>query len=411
MAKKLDIGALLGAEVSKLNTMQVQEIALALIDENPDNSYVQTDIDELAESIKVVGLQQPLVVCPAEGGRYTILAGHRRRNALALLETETAPCVVLAADLDPAIQTLVLHWTNTMARGGAGLTGNHVAGAAKEIEAALLDLKKREVVELPGKLREYVAGVLQVSESQLARAKAIDNNLIKAFKGDHKCYRLNDSVAYELSQCDETLQRELHGVYKDKLWRLDAKDVKAHKNATASGFAPLICPAEDGPEPCVGTDKRAAAVKRGECPGCCHGCDRSETCKWVCGKISKQRRVESETADRQAKADAANEAFRASEAGKAYAHAREVLEQYGYSAKNPPGDIHDYALSPLWSEHPAQTCMPRLETLSRAAELIGVSLQEMLFGNPEGAPLRALADGMARAVGAVTASDGSEGED
>lgn len=117
MERKLDVGALAG--VSNLNTgdMQVQQIPLALIDESQDNRYDQRGIDELAESIEVIGLQQPLVV-QAEGERYRLIAGHRRRNALALLARETAPCIVLAADLDPAIRTLILHWTNTMARGG-----------------------------------------------------------------------------------------------------------------------------------------------------------------------------------------------------------------------------------------------------------------------------------------------------
>ena len=140
-----------------------------------------------------------------------LIAGHRRRNALALLGRKTAPCIVLAADLDPSRRTLILHWTNTMARGGAGLTGSEVAGAAREIEAALVDLKQRGVVELPGKLREYVAGVLQVSEAALARAKAIDNHLIAAWKADYKKAHINEAVAYELQGCDERLQEQLRG--------------------------------------------------------------------------------------------------------------------------------------------------------------------------------------------------------
>src|SRR5699024_9294446 len=117
MARKLDIGAMLGDTVSKLNTgaMQVREIARSQLEENPDNSYAQTGIDELAESIEVIGLQQPLVVVPVEDDRFRILAGHRRRNALEKLERKTAPCVVLDADLDPSLRALILHWTNTMA--------------------------------------------------------------------------------------------------------------------------------------------------------------------------------------------------------------------------------------------------------------------------------------------------------
>ena len=249
----------------------------------------------------MVGLQQPLVV-QANGERYLLIAGHRRRNALALLGRKTAPCIVLAADLDPSRRTLILHWTNTMARGGAGLTGSEVAGAAREIEAALVDLKQRGVVELPGKLREYVAGVLQVSEAALARAKAIDNHLTKAFRGDYKCQRIKDSVAYELSQCSEELQRELYDLYKGDFWQLDAKDVKAHKKAAAAGFAPLKCPEETyGVEPCVGIDKRAAAVKHGVCPGCCHDCDKADGCEWVCGRVSRKNRTRAEAEEQEAK--------------------------------------------------------------------------------------------------------------
>lgn len=184
MAKKFNLAELMGEAVSKSDTgeMRVEQIPLAEIEENENNSYAQTGIDELAESIKVIGLQQPLVVRRKTEGGYLLLAGHRRRNALALLDRKTAPCIVLDADLDPSIQTLILHWTNTMARGGGGLTAEYTGQAAKEIEAALKDLQARGVVELPGKLRTYVAEVLKTSESQIARAKAIDNGLTEAWK-------------------------------------------------------------------------------------------------------------------------------------------------------------------------------------------------------------------------------------
>lgn len=261
MAKKFNLAELMGEAVSKSNTgeMRVEQIPMAEIEENENNSYAQTGIDELAESIEVIGLQQPLVVRRKPEGGYLLLAGHRRRNALALLDRKAAPCIVLDADLDPSIQTLILHWTNTMARGGGGLTAQYTAQAAKEIEAALKDLQARGVVELPGKLRQYVAEVLKTSESQIARAKAIDNGLTKAWQSDFKCHRINDSAAYELSQCDADLQRELHGAYKDRYWSLDSKKIKAHRKAAEFDFTPLTCP-EASPciEPCTGADKRAA---------------------------------------------------------------------------------------------------------------------------------------------------------
>lgn len=173
MAKKFDLAALMGETAAKLEPerMQEREIPLDEIEENEANAYAQTDIEELAESIKVVGLHQPLVVWPKPEGGYLLIAGHRRRNALALLGWKTASCRVLDKDFDPALRTLVMHWTNTMARGGGGLTAPYIAQAAKEVEEALKDLQERGVVELPGRLRSYVAEVLHKHDSQIAKAK------------------------------------------------------------------------------------------------------------------------------------------------------------------------------------------------------------------------------------------------
>ena len=399
MAKKLDVGALLGDTMSKLNTMQVREIALDQLEENPDNSYAQTGIDELAESIEVIGLQQPLVVVPVEDGCFRILAGHRRRSALKMLARETAPCVILDADLDPSLRTLILHWTNTLARGGAGLTGEGIFDAAKEIKEALLDLKQRGVLELPGKLRAYVADVLKVSEAAIAREDSINAHMSKTWKAERKKYGINDSVAYELSQCSEELQCELHDLYKGNLWQLDAKDVKAHKKAAAAGFAPLKCPEETyGVEPCVGTDKRAAAVKRGVCPGCCHDCDKADGCEWVCGKVSKANRAHAEAEEREAKRRKVNDDFEASPLGKLRRRLQETLAAYGiHDDSDLPSDLYGWW---IWSDYPAATSSPGIQTIQRIADHIGIDLQELLFGNPEGAPLRELAQGMEQAVAA-----------
>ena len=409
MARKLDIGAMLEGTVSKvsnLDTMQVREIPLSQLEENPDNAYAQTGIDELAESIEVVGLQQPLVVVPAEGGRYRILAGHRRRSALEKLERKTAPCVVLDADLDPSLRVLILHWTNTMARGGAGLTAENTFAAAKEIKEALLDLKQRGVIELPGKLRAYVADVLKVSEAAIARADTINKRLSKAWKADRKKCRINDAVAYELSQCGDDLQRELHDLYEDNMWQLDAKDVKAHKKAAAAGFAPLKCPKEPYCiEPCVGTDKRAAAVKRGECPGCCHDCDKADGCEWVCGRVSKSNRAHADAEEREAKRKQANEDFEASPLGKLRRRLQETLATYGiHSDADLPDDLYGWW---IWTDDPTAYHSIYLSDLLEIAEQFGIDLQELLFGNPEGAPLRELDEQMQQATAELPQVDGN----
>lgn len=392
MAKKFDLAALMGETVSKSNTgeMQVEQIPLAEIEENENNSYAQNDIDELAESIKVIGLQQPLVVRRKTEGGYLLLAGHRRRNALALLDRKTAPCIVLDADLDPSLQVLILHWTNTMARGGGGLTAEYTGQAAKEIEAALKDLQARGVVELPGKLRTYVAEVLKTSESQIARAKAIDKGLTKAWAGDLKCHRINDSTAYELSQCDPELQRKLHGAYQGKMYNLDAKKIKAHKKAAEYPFTQLTCPAESfSPHPCTGMDKRAAWVRDGKCPGCCHSCDKADGCEKVCGVVKQRLERERSKTEREEKHKQELAEFNASPLAAARRNIRFALackdirdfsDLEGFRAR--------YSSTWIWEPDPLGTSVPGIDVLFDLAEWVGIDPFEMICGRESGSVWR-----------------------
>ena len=388
MAKKFNLAELMGEAVSKSDTgeMRVEQIPLAEIEENENNSYAQNDIDELAEAIKVIGLQQPLVVRRKTEGGYLLLAGHRRRNALALLDRKTAPCIVLDADLDPSIQTLILHWTNTMARGGGGLTAEYTGQAAKEIEAALKDLQARGVVELPGKLRQYVAEVLKTSESQIARAKAIDKGLIEEWASELKRNRLNESTAYELSQCDNILQLDLHNTYEGCLYNLDAKKVKTHRKVKEYEFAPLTCPEEPHPkQPCTGADKRAAAVKRGECPGCCHECESAANCDRVCGKVKQRIEREQSKAEREEKHKQELAKFNASPLAKARRNIRFALACKDIrNVDDLPEARHQWYMSWLWSTDPLAYHAPDLSDLFEVAQALEIDPFEMICGRESG---------------------------
>ena len=61
-------------------------IKLADILPDPENFYETDGIEELAAAIDAFGLEQPLVVRPAdEPGKYRLTGGHRRRLALLTL--------------------------------------------------------------------------------------------------------------------------------------------------------------------------------------------------------------------------------------------------------------------------------------------------------------------------------------
>lgn len=87
------------------------EIALDLIVPNPNQprrTFDDAALAELAESIKQVGLIQPLIVRRTRTG-YQLVAGERRLRAMKLIGRKTAPCVVEAVlpEEDSAMLALV----------------------------------------------------------------------------------------------------------------------------------------------------------------------------------------------------------------------------------------------------------------------------------------------------------------
>ena len=97
MKKKMALGrgldALFPAETA---AAEVKEIALNLIDPNPNQprrAFDRDALEELAASIREVGLLQPILVQQI-GERYQIIAGERRFRAAILAGLKTMPCLV-----------------------------------------------------------------------------------------------------------------------------------------------------------------------------------------------------------------------------------------------------------------------------------------------------------------------------
>lgn len=73
-----------------------KEIEIGLIDRNPDQprtTFDEVALQELADSIKVHGVIQPIIVKESQG-RYVIIAGERRWRASRLAGLKTIPCVI-----------------------------------------------------------------------------------------------------------------------------------------------------------------------------------------------------------------------------------------------------------------------------------------------------------------------------
>ena len=80
----------------------IQEIPVGELDPNPDQprrTFSAESISQLADSIREQGVLQPLLVAPASGSRYMIIAGERRYRAGREAGLETLPCIVKDIDV------------------------------------------------------------------------------------------------------------------------------------------------------------------------------------------------------------------------------------------------------------------------------------------------------------------------
>jgi ParB family chromosome partitioning protein len=89
---------------------ELREIPLELIVPNPNQPrtvFDEASMVALAESIKVRGVLQPVLVRPVPGGTYELIAGERRWRAAGLAEFEAVPAIVRhhddAASLEMAL--------------------------------------------------------------------------------------------------------------------------------------------------------------------------------------------------------------------------------------------------------------------------------------------------------------------
>ena len=88
-----------------------QEIALDLIDRNPYQTRGKQDdesLQELAASIQVAGVIQPIIVRPRGNGRYQLMAGERRWMASERAGKKTIPAVVRAASNEQAMEITII---------------------------------------------------------------------------------------------------------------------------------------------------------------------------------------------------------------------------------------------------------------------------------------------------------------
>jgi len=204
---KLNTNGIMGNIADKINQIGDKEqqnfrmIPINLLVANEKNKYGIREIDELAETIKDVGLLQNLLVEPTENGKYKIIAGHRRFAALKKLNYEKVPCQV-RSDLDDIDSEIALHRANDFRE----LTATEKAEKVARLEE-LYKLKKQRGEKVDGKIRDKIGKDMNLSGMQVQRLKNIHYKLIPELKELLDKNQITMANASDLSLLQEEQQK------------------------------------------------------------------------------------------------------------------------------------------------------------------------------------------------------------
>lgn len=202
------------------------------------NFYSVEDVQDLKQSIELLGVLQPLLVTEEEeDGKRRIIAGHRRRLAVMQLVDEgkerfrRVP-ILIKPKKNAIIDRLALIMANRFRE----KTDWERMTEALETEKLVLELK--ESMNIPGRTRDLLAEIIETSPAQVGRYKAIYNNIIPELMAEFKANRIVVSVIYEASGLPEDYQKQAAEVFRENevLTLSDIKRLK--KNWEASQQIP-----------------------------------------------------------------------------------------------------------------------------------------------------------------------------
>ena len=201
-------------DVSKLDT---EATAITFIPRerlllNEKNFYDTSNTDELADSIALNGLIEPIIVRPVRDGSgdYRIISGHRRFLAICELAKDEperwarVPAIIREPASD-ILEELLLIEANRATRVMSSADTMRQAERYRELLAEL----KNQGVEIPGRLRDAVAEAMQISASRLARLDVIRKNLSSEWMEAFETGSLSEAAAYELARLPQEQQAKV----------------------------------------------------------------------------------------------------------------------------------------------------------------------------------------------------------
>ncbi|CAN8138753.1 putative chromosome-partitioning protein ParB [uncultured Thiomicrorhabdus sp.] len=172
------LSAMLGAKQKSeknVSDLRIEKIAVSQLQPGqyqPRQQFDDEALSELADSIKVQGVVQPIVVRPLQDDQYEIIAGERHWRASKLAGLETVPVVIRQAD---GQATLAMALIENIQRENLNPIETAI-GLKRLLEE--FELTQQEVAEAVGRSRSAVSNLLRLLKLPQAIQSALHDGQI-----------------------------------------------------------------------------------------------------------------------------------------------------------------------------------------------------------------------------------------
>lgn len=187
-----------------------------------ENFYNTEKLERLKQSIKLLGILQPLLIENRDGKDY-VIAGHCRRKCCIDLLNEgndrfsRVPCVYKtsseleqdAGHEDDIVRQIMIIQANCYR------DKSDWEKMTETLKMENLVKELREKAPMEGKTRDILKDLIGTSSGQLGRYHAISTNLCEQLMSEFEEDRIKISVAYEISKLNKEYQKQACELYEE----------------------------------------------------------------------------------------------------------------------------------------------------------------------------------------------------
>lgn len=252
MSRRFQLDSAIAADIQTVNADSyidsLKMIDIDIIEPNKNNFYENSEIEALADDIERQGLMTALVVSELNGGKYELISGHRRLAAIKSLIADgrrrsgKVPCFIKGAK--PNTETeLDLIMLNATQRKYSD------ADTMREYEELTRIFKELEAEGKPikGRIRDRIAGALNVSSAQVGKLDNIKHNAIPDVEQAVKAGDMSISTANEVAKLAPEKQQEII-TEKPKISHKEVKKIQKQELSAAEKVSPEKDEEEDEDE-------------------------------------------------------------------------------------------------------------------------------------------------------------------